>query len=280
MGTEITTKETMLKEVSGNLDALLKHHARAMPQGFNETRFLQNCMTVLKDTKEIEKCTPVSVARTMLKGAFLGLDFFTKECYAICYGGNLQFQTDYKGERKLAYRHGVRKIKEIYAKLVRENDDFSVSIEDGTQKINFIPVPFSNTEIKGCFAVVNYEDGSMEYITMSKEEIEKTRRNFSKAPESKAWKFTPGEMYKKTTMRRLLKSVDLAFDNQEQIKAFEDGGDCDVKKPEEVIDITIENPYEEQIEVKELPAPEEKKEDFFKKNPSDVKCDENGKVIE
>ncbi|KGO12968.1 recombinase [Clostridium botulinum] len=40
-------------------------------------------MTVLKDTKNIEKCNEVSVARTMLKGVLLGLDFFNKECYAI-----------------------------------------------------------------------------------------------------------------------------------------------------------------------------------------------------
>ncbi|HBJ2611171.1 recombinase RecT [Clostridium botulinum] len=40
-------------------------------------------MTVLKDTKNIEKCNEVSKARTMLKGAFLGLELFNKECYAI-----------------------------------------------------------------------------------------------------------------------------------------------------------------------------------------------------
>ncbi|AUM97990.1 hypothetical protein CF060_10365 [Clostridium botulinum] len=52
-------------------------------QGFNEARFLQNCITVLKDTKNIEKCNEVSKARTMLKEAFLGLELFNKECYAI-----------------------------------------------------------------------------------------------------------------------------------------------------------------------------------------------------
>ncbi|MCC5418737.1 recombinase RecT [Clostridium botulinum] len=50
-----------------------------MVQGFNEARFLQNCMKVLKDTKNIEKCNEVSKARTMLKGAFLGLELFNKE---------------------------------------------------------------------------------------------------------------------------------------------------------------------------------------------------------
>ncbi|HID0879899.1 TPA: recombinase RecT [Clostridium botulinum] len=66
-----------------NLNSLLKAKEKALPKGFNEDRFLQNCMTVLKDIKNIEKCNEVSVVRTMLKGVFLGLDFFNKECYAI-----------------------------------------------------------------------------------------------------------------------------------------------------------------------------------------------------
>ncbi|WP_242864471.1 recombinase RecT [Clostridium botulinum] len=66
-----------------NLNSLLKAKEKALPKGFNEARFLQNCMTVLKYIKNIEKCNEVSVVRTMLKGVFLGLDFFNKECYAI-----------------------------------------------------------------------------------------------------------------------------------------------------------------------------------------------------
>ncbi|MHB9944515.1 hypothetical protein CF095_03785 [Clostridium botulinum] len=62
---------------------MLKAKEKALPKGFNEARFLQNCMTILKDIKNIEKCNEVSVVRTMLKGVFLGLDFFNKECYAI-----------------------------------------------------------------------------------------------------------------------------------------------------------------------------------------------------
>lgn len=87
-------KELVLKETHGRLNQLLATKMDAMPKDFNQTRFLQNCMTVLQDTKGIENCHPVSIARTLLKGAFLGLDFFQKECYAIPYGGELQFQTD------------------------------------------------------------------------------------------------------------------------------------------------------------------------------------------
>ena len=52
---------------------------------------------------------------------------------------------------------------------------------------------------------------------------------------STAWKCTKGEMYKKTVLRRLCKFVDLDFDNVDQMKAYEDGGDVDFNKPEQTL---------------------------------------------
>lgn len=218
--------------IHNNLEKLLDSKREAMPTNFNKTRFLQNCMTVLQDTSGIAECSPVSVARTMLKGAFLGLDFFNKECYAIIYKGQVEFQTDYKGEVKLAKKYSTKPVKEIYAKLVRAGDDFSEEIISGNQTINFKPLPFNNGEIVGAFAVVIFQDGTMHYDTMSTEEIEKIKVNFSRKSNktgeySKAWVVTPGEMYKKTVLRRLCKTIDLDFDTIEQQQAFEDAGDVD-----------------------------------------------------
>ena len=90
----------------------------------------------------------------------------------------------------------------------------------------------------------------MLYETMSKNEIEKIRSDFSKAADSPAWKKTPGEMYKKTVLRRLLKFIDLDFDTAQQVDAFKDGGDSDFHK-EVVVDaesVEIHNPFEKQEE--------------------------------
>ncbi len=56
----------------------------------------------------------------------------------------MEFQTDYKGERKLMKQYSVRPIKDIYAKVVREGDEFEEIIEKGIPTINFRPKPFSN----------------------------------------------------------------------------------------------------------------------------------------
>ena len=64
--------DLVLKTAHNQLEKLLVSKAGALPKDFNQTRFLQNCMTVLQDTKGIEKVQPITIARTMLKGAFLG----------------------------------------------------------------------------------------------------------------------------------------------------------------------------------------------------------------
>lgn len=251
-----TTDKNYLVEVHKGITESLEKQIEALPSDLNRPRFVQNCMTVLQDGQaDFSKCQPATVVRTLLKGAFLGLDFFSGECYAIPYGEKCQFQTDYKGEIKLAKKYSSNPIKDIYAKVVREGDDFEEVIENGQQKINFRPKTFNDGEIIGAFAVCLYKDGSMIYDTMSKAEIEHTRQAFSKAANSKAWKDSYGEMCKKTVLRRLCKLIDLNFDNAEQIKAFEDGSAFDVKinEPKEVekaVDVMAE-PIDVEAEVVE-----------------------------
>ncbi len=216
---------TDLTVVQNNISEMLTAKAAALPKNFNQTRFLQNCMTVLKSIDGIQSIETNSIAQTMLKGAFLGLDFFNKECYAIPYGKELKFQTDYKGEIKLARLYAIRPVKDIYAKVVREGDDFETVIEAGIPSVYFKPKPFNQSEIIGVFAVCIYQDGTLSYDTMTKAEVELIRNNYSKAKDSKAWRLSWEEMAKKCVIRRLCKLIGLNFDNAEQDEAFQDGSD-------------------------------------------------------
>ena len=227
-----TSDKNYLVAIHDGLNSSLEKQVAALPKEFNKQRFMQNCMTVLQDGQaDFSKCEASTVVRTLLKGAFLGLDFFNGECYAIPYGGSCQFQTDYKGEIKLCKRYSSNPIKDIYAKVVREGDEFVENIENGNQTVSFKPQAFNDGQIIGAFAVCLYKDGSMIYDTMSKSEIEHTRQTFSKAANSKAWKDSYGEMCKKTVLRRLCKLIDLNFDTAEAMQAFDDGSAFDVKNP-------------------------------------------------
>jgi recombination protein RecT len=217
----------VLVTIQNKLDSFIDEKIEGMPQGFNKTRFVQNSMAVLLETKGIENCDPISVVRTLIKGAFLGLDFFNRECYAIVYGNKVQFQTDYKGEIKLAKKYSTNPIKDIFAKLVRKGDEYSEQILAGQQSVNFKPIPFNSDEIIGAFAVVLYKDGSMMCDAMSTQDIENTRISYSKQPNGKTWEKSTGEMYKKTVLRRLLKYIDLHFDTIQQKEVFEESADMD-----------------------------------------------------
>jgi len=231
-----------LVTVQNNLTKLLDEKKDALPKDFNQTRFMQNCMTVLLDTKDIDKIEPISIVRTMLKGAFLGLDFFNKECYAIPYAGKMQFIADYKGEKKIVKKYSINPIQDIYAKLVRAGDEFEECVIAGQQTINFKPLSFNDNEIEGVFAVVLFKDGSMQYEVMSVKEIEQTRNNFSKMANGQAWTKSFGEMAKKTVLRRLCKHIEIDFESVEQQKEYYDSSDMEVtKKKQHVAMSSLDN---------------------------------------
>lgn len=226
------TVEQWSGTIKTGLTKKLTENKEALPAGFNQQRFILNCITVIQDMmkdnkkkEQLEKINPETIPVCLAKAAYLGLDFFNGECYAIPYGGNLTFQTDYKGEIKLCKRYSKNKIKDIFAKVVRQGDFFMEEVDGGKQNVQYRPKPFSNEQMIGAFAIVVFEDGSMMYDTMSSEDIENVRNTYSKMKDSQAWKSSTGEMYKKTVLRRLCKLIDLDFDNIEQQKAYEDGGD-------------------------------------------------------
>ena len=102
---QMTTKE-YLENVQVGIENELARNVQALPEGFNKQSFTLNSITVMKDNlKDFSGIDTVSVAVAFAKGAYLGLDFFNKECYAIPYSGKVNFQTDYKGEIKLAKRY-------------------------------------------------------------------------------------------------------------------------------------------------------------------------------
>lgn len=195
----------------------------ALPEGFNIQRFVQNGLALLKDNEQLRTYAKTygtqNIKDGMMRAAFLGLDFISKECYLIPYGASLQFIKDYRGDKKLVMRYSKRPITDIYAKLVREGDEFTEKIVDGQPSIDFKPLPFNGNKIIGAFAVCLFQDGGMVYDTMTLEELEQTRKA-SKMANGPTWKNYTGEMYKKTVLHRLCKHIQIDFDTPEQYQYF------------------------------------------------------------
>lgn len=230
-------------KLSERLTDQLANVESALPKDFNRERFVQNCIAVMNESPQLAKINQAHVVQGLLKGAYLGLDFLNRECYLIQYGNSVQFQTDYKGEVKFTKKYSTRPIMDIYAKVVRAGDEFIEEIVDGHPKITFRPKPFSNEEIAGAFAVCLFRDGGMIYETMSIDDINSVRNNYSKASQSKAWKNSLDEMCKKTVLRRLCKHIDTDFESVEARGAWEDGSGMDFSSTivmgdrDEVVDV-------------------------------------------
>lgn len=215
------TSNAQIQKVSFStaLSERLNTVSDALPKDFNKARFVQNALALINDNPALQKYNQVQLMTGLLKGAYLGLDFYSKECYLVPYGNQLNYQTDYRGAKKLAKKYSIRPIKDIYAKLVREGDDFEEKIVNGKQTFDFKPKPFNDGKIIGAFAVVLYSDGGVGYETMSLSDLENTRKS-SKASNSPAWKNFTGEMYKKTVLHRLCKHIELDFENPTQYSTF------------------------------------------------------------
>ena len=228
-------KQTFSLALTEKLDAVNE----ALPKDFNKTRFVQNAIALVNDNTNLQKYSQQQLMSGLLKGAYLGLDFYSKEAYLIPYGSQLNYQTSYLGAKKLAKKYSIRPIKEIASKIVREGDLFEETVEGGESSFTFKPKPFNNAKIIGAFAYVIYEDGGMVVDSMNLEELETTRKH-SKASNSMAWKDFTSEMYRKTVLHRLCKHIELDFENPNQIDAFMDEMKIVDAPKEEVPDVFTE----------------------------------------
>lgn len=221
MGAEVSTQNTF----SNMLTTELENNREALPEGFNVQRFVQNGLALLNGNDNLrefaQKYGTTQIKQGMLRGAFLNLDFLNNEAYLVPYGKTLNFMQSYKGDVKMVKRYSTRPIKDIYAKLVRQGDEFAEEIINGNPLINFKPIPFNDGPVIGAFAVCLYQDGGMVYDTMSLKDLENTR-SASKAKNSPAWSKFTGQMYLKTVLHRLCKHLSIDMDAQAK-QAFDEG---------------------------------------------------------
>jgi recombination protein RecT len=192
----------------------------ALPSDFNRARFVQNTVALVQGSEELSRMPQAKLIPALLKGAYLGLDFFNKECYAVPYGQTVQFMPSYTGMVKLAKRFSKRPLTDIYGHIVRDGDEFETGMEDGREYVRFKPKPFNDGPIIGAFAVAQFADGGIKVEVMSKAQLDAVKR-MSKAQSGTAWKFFSDEMYKKSVIRRLCKGIDLDMENVEQARIMQ-----------------------------------------------------------
>lgn len=208
----------------------------ALPSDFNRARFIQNTVALVQENEQLSRMPQAKLVPALLKGAYLGLDFFNKECYAVPYGQTVQFTPSYTGMVKLAKKFSKRPLIDVYAHVVRDGDEFESGMEDGHEYVRFKPKPFNEGAIIGAFAVAQYTDGGIKVEVMSKSQLDAVKR-MSKAQSGTAWKFFADQMYQKAVIRRLCKGIDLDMENVEQARIMQ------AEDVQEVEVSEVDNPF-------------------------------------
>ena len=194
----------------------------------------------------------------------------SQEAYLVPFGKTLNFMKSYTGAIKLCKKYSIRPLKDIYAKLVREGDDYSIEIINNEPKITFKPKPFNDGKIQGAFAVALFEDGGIQYEEISLKELEKIR-NCSKQKSGAIWNMWTDQMYLKSILHRLCKKIEIDFDNAEQQKYFNKEMEIETNVKEQAKADIEQNAYKEELneeDVIEVEIDEETK--------SAIKTDESG----
>ena len=278
---EAVLKRTITDAVLSRITPMVESGELVMPSNY----VFQNAITaalfslqdnVNKDGVSVLKtCTQRSIANALFEMVVFGLSVSKKQIALIAYGDTLKCQIQYQGNMQLAKRYG--KVKTINANVIYTKDDFkySVNVDSGVKKIIHHEQLFENiidSEIKGAYAVLTFEDGSEPYVEiMTKAQIDKAWLQGAMKGQSPAHKNFPGEMCKKTVINRACKLfIESSDDSSLADDDIDDTGDPSIASRDAKIErsgkkeLSLE-PYEDLTnkapefvtESAQAPAPEE-----------------------
>lgn len=175
----------------------------ALPRHLTPEYYARVAMTSLQANPSLAECTQASFFTSLLRAAQLGIEPDNRLAYLIPYGKEATLQIGYLGMIELAKRNGD--VEAVYANLVYANEPFEVVAgldRDIRHRVNIDPA--SRGDLVACYAVIRFNGGGFDFEAMPVSEvmdIGRRSRGYKKGP----WQTDPGEMVKKTVLKRLLK---------------------------------------------------------------------------
>ena len=252
---KVLTKVNSLKEIGGI----------ALPPDYSAENALRSAWLILQDMKDranlpvLKTSTPDSIANSLFNMVVQGLNPAKRQCSFILYGDKLTMQREYAGSIALARRYSA--MKNIYAGVIYKGDVFEYAIDTttGMKKITVHAQRMENLDdakIMGAYAVVTFDDGSVNTEIMTMAQIQKSWEQGPTKGKSPAHSNFPGEMAKKTVINRACKLLIASSDDSVLMEPGEDGRMGRAKAEIEaaanqgsVIDIPDDDPVQTAVEV-------------------------------
>jgi recombination protein RecT len=221
---EIVPYQEKVTTLRGMLTRAQSQITMALPKHITPEKMIRTALTCAINTPRLLDCEPASICGAVIQAAALGLvPGVTGQAYLIPFWngktGRLeaQFMPGYQGLVDLAYRSG--KVDSIVARVVREGDqfDYSYGLED---KLEHKP---SRTDgaLLAAYAVVRLTGVDRpEFTVMEAWEINAIRaaaKERNKGKEGTPWIHHTAEMWKKTVLRRMCKSLPKSVDLHEAL---------------------------------------------------------------
>lgn len=189
--------------------------AKALPSVMTPERFTRIVLSTISANPKLAQCTPNSFLASMMTAAQLGVEPNTPlgQAYLIPYRNHgvmeCQFQVGYKGLIDLAYRSG--EVTLIQAHEVCENDEFTYSFGLNPD-LRHVPAANDRGAVTHYYAVWKGKNGGFGFEVITREEVEKHAKKFSKSYNNGPWQTNFDEMAKKTVLKKALKYAPMKTD--------------------------------------------------------------------
>jgi len=220
-----------LKTLAQYLEARKADIAQAAARHVSPDRLARVVLNCVARTPALRNCTMVSIYRSAMMAAELGLDPGSAlgECYLLPYKDQCQLIVGFRGLITLARRSG--EVETVQAWVVYEGDDFEVKLGthpeiihnpryDGDRDPSKVRYVYAVAKLRGT-------DTPM-FDVMTRAEVEAVRKR-SRSGAAGPWETDWAEMARKTVVRRLAKYLPMSV---EMAKAVElDAGESEVYTP-------------------------------------------------
>ena len=191
-----------------------QEYGLTFPSDYNPTNALMGAYLILKETTDkngksvLETCSQASIANSLMDMVTMGLSMQKKQCYPIAYGGKLQCQVSYHGNKAMAHRYGA---KTINAEVIYEGDTFQYHIENGVKVLDKHEQDFKNIDldkIVGAYCIITMVDGSKYMEVMNIQQIKTAwKKGYGCNESSGTHKEFTDMMAKKTVTSRACKQI-------------------------------------------------------------------------